>query len=126
MTTAAAIIGATGDKDNHMARTVSSAVSIMYMVLFVLAIYLAIRDMKYLPATSSKIWLLLLAILLPELTVILHGLSSSSQGIGFFEGSPLPSGSMGSMGSMSPSMMPQSLSPMSVPSLGTSMGSSMM
>jgi hypothetical protein len=121
MTTAAALIGASGDKDNQMAKTVSSTVTILYIILFVLAIYLAIRDMKFLPNTSSKIWLLLLAVLLPELTVILHGLSSSSQGIGFFDGSPLPGS-----GGMSPSAMPQSLSPMSVPSLGTSLGSSMM
>jgi hypothetical protein len=57
----------------------------MFLLLAV-AVYLAVKDMKYLPKTSTKIWVLLLSILAPEVYVILHGISSSSQGISFFAG----------------------------------------
>ncbi len=90
-----------GEKTSPTAKLGVTIAVIVYFVLFVLAIYLAIRDMQFLPRTSTKIWVFLLAFFLPELYVLLHGISSSAQGVGFFSGAPLPGGSL----------MPQSLTP---------------
>lgn len=94
----------TNDKSGQGMKTVASVIGLVYIVLFVLAIYLAIRDMQFLQRTSTKIWVLLLSILVPELYVVLHGISSSAQGVSFFAGSPMPGG--GGMGSVMPTMSP--------------------
>ena len=94
----------TNDKSGQGMKTVASIIGLVYIMLFVLAIYLAIRDMQFLQRTSTKIWVLLLAILVPELYVVLHGISSSAQGVSFFAGSPMPGGGGG--GSVMPTMSP--------------------
>ena len=67
---------------NH--KMLDASVSIFYVVLTVVALFLAIRDMGALSGTTSKLWLFCLAVFIPELYVILHGLSSASMGVGFF------------------------------------------
>lgn len=78
--------------------------STFYVLAFVLAVYLAIKDMHLLPNTASKIWVLLLAVIWPEGFIVLTGISTSSMGVGFFSGTPItaagsdwfkPKGSMG-------------------------------
>ena len=95
----------TNDKSGQGMKTVASVIGLVYIVLFVLAIYLAIRDMQFLQHTSTKVWVLLLALLVPELYVVLHGISSSAQGVSFFAGSPMPGGG-GGVGSVMPTMSP--------------------
>lgn len=63
--------------------------NIIWLAILALAIFLAIKDMGMLTHTSTKIWVLLLAIAWPEGFVILQGISTSVQGIGFFSGSPI-------------------------------------
>lgn len=98
------LINSANDKSNQMAKVVATIIGIVYFVLFVLALYLAIRDMQFLPHTSTKIWVITLAFFFPDLYVLLHGISSSAQGVGFFEGSPMPGG--GSMSSTLPTLSP--------------------
>lgn len=99
------IISGVNDKSTHAAKVFATTVTAIYFVLFILAIYLAVRDMQFLPKTSTKIWVLVLAIFFPDLYVLLHGVSSSAQGISFFSGSPMP----GSSSPLPPSMAPTSL-----------------
>lgn len=99
------LVTSANDKSNQAAKVAATIVGVAYFVLFVLAIYLAIRDMQFLPHTSTKIWVLVLAFFFPDLYVLLHGISSSAQGVGFFAGSPMPGGGMGSaMPTMSPTL----------------------
>ena len=63
--------------------------NLLYIAIVAVAIFLAVRDMSMLTHTTTKVWLFLLAVTVPELYVILHGISSSSMGIGFFSGSPV-------------------------------------
>jgi hypothetical protein len=100
------LASASNEKPSQAAKTTITISIVIIFVLYVVAIYLAIRDMKYLPKTSTKVWVLLLSIFCPELYVILHGISSSSQGVSFFAGSPMP-GMSGGMGS---SILPETLS----------------
>lgn len=115
-----ALICSANDKNNTRT-TIATILAVVYFILFVLAIYLAIRDMQFLPHTSTKIWVFVLAFFLPDLYVILHGISASAQNVGFFAGSPLPSGSSGLMGGGGTSVLP-TLSPdtLSSSSLGSS------
>lgn len=68
-----------------------TVVRVIYALVFLLAVFLAIKDMNLLTSFSTKIWVLLLAVLMPELYIILHGISSSSMGVSFFTGSPIES-----------------------------------
>jgi hypothetical protein len=68
-----------------------TAAWVLYVLLFVLAIFLAIKDINLLSHTTTKLFVLALAVLIPELYVILHGISSSSMGVSFFTGSPIES-----------------------------------
>lgn len=72
------------EKDNNTAKVINAMATIIYFVVFALAIFLAIRDMNSLDTTTSKIWLFVFALFAPELYVIIHGLSSSSMGMPFF------------------------------------------
>jgi len=67
------------------------AVQIVFWLLLALAVFLAVKDMGLLQHTSTKIWVLLLAVTFPELYIILHGISTSSMGVSFFTGSPVES-----------------------------------
>jgi len=69
--------------------TLKTVARVLYAAIFILAIVLAIKDMNLLTHLSTKLWVLALAVLLPELYVILHGISSSSMGVNFFTGSPI-------------------------------------
>jgi hypothetical protein len=74
----------TGNEKNNAARSLNMCVMIGYLVVFALAIFLVIRDMGSLHDTPTKVWAFVLAFFLPELYVILHGLSNASMGAGFF------------------------------------------
>ena len=102
------LISSANDKSSQGAKMAANILAVVYFVLFVLAIYLAIRDMQFLPHTSTKIWVFILAFFCPDLFVILHGLSSSAQGVGFFAGSPMPGG-MGGVSAM-PTLSPTGFS----------------
>ena len=69
--------------------TLKTVARLLYAGIFILAIVLAIKDMNLLSSLSTKLWVLALAVILPELYVILHGISSSSMGVNFFTGSPI-------------------------------------
>jgi hypothetical protein len=98
----------TDKSSSHMVKVVSTIVTVMYLLIFILGIYLAVKDMQFVPHTATKFWLLALGIIAPELYILGHGLTSSAQGIGFFSGSPFPSpGAMSSsMASTMPATMP--------------------
>lgn len=66
-------------------------IQIIFWVLLALAVFLAVKDMGLLSHTSTKVWVLLLAVTFPELYIILHGVSTSSMGVNFFTGSPVES-----------------------------------
>ncbi len=104
------LICSANEKSGQGMKTVATILGVIYFILFVLAIYLAIRDMQFLPHTSTKIWVFLLAFFLPDLYVLLHGISSSAPGVGFFAGSPMPGG-MGA--SALPTLSPGGLSGLS-------------
>jgi hypothetical protein len=80
-------LASTESKDKAARR----AVQIIFWVLLALAVFLAVKDMGLLQHTSTKIWVLLLAISFPELYIVLHGISTSSMGVNFFTGSPVES-----------------------------------
>ena len=66
-------------------------IQIIFAVLLALAVFLSVKDMGLLTHTTTKIWVLLLAVSFPELYIILHGISTSSMGVSFFTGSPVES-----------------------------------
>jgi cell division protein FtsW (lipid II flippase) len=66
-------------------------IQVIFGVLLALAVFLAVKDMGLLSHTSTKVWVLLLAVVMPELYIILHGVSTSSMGVNFFTGSPVES-----------------------------------
>ena len=74
------------NKANHCVGTVAVAA---VLGILGLSLFLAVRDVSLLSNTSSKAWVFLLALFMPELYVILHGVSSSSAGLGFFDASPV-------------------------------------
>ena len=66
--------------------------NVLWLVILGLSIFLAIKDMGMVPHTATKFWVLALAVLLPELFLVLHGISTSSLGVSFFSGSPMEAG----------------------------------
>jgi hypothetical protein len=76
------------DRSNtsHVINTVSTVVMLLALLL---AIYLAIRDLGFLQNTSTKIAVLALAIIYPDLYILLHWISTASAGVGFLSGSPV-------------------------------------
>lgn len=88
----AAILHDPASPDNKavsQAQVAKALMNLLYVAIVAVAIFLAVRDMSMLTHTTTKVWLFLLAVTVPELYVILHGISSSSMGIGFFSGSPV-------------------------------------
>lgn len=88
----AAILNDPASPDNKgvsQAQVAKALMNLLYVAIVAVAIFLAVRDMSMLTHTTTKVWLFLLAVTVPELYVILHGISSSSMGIGFFSGSPV-------------------------------------
>ena len=78
------LIGVTSSDRNNTAKAVNGVMSVLFLILLALAVFLAIRDMGALQGTAPKIWLFLFAVFVPEVYVVIHGLSSSSMGVGFF------------------------------------------
>jgi len=103
-------------------QTFKNFVMAMQFAVFALAIFLAVKDLNLLSHMSTKVWVFLLAALMPELYVILHGISSSSMGVGFFSGSPVESKLSGSdikkMMSAASKLVPDVTSP--TPAMGES------
>ena len=83
-----------GDRDerNKANQCVGTAVVAAVLAVLGLSLFLAVRDMSLLSNTTTKVWVFLMALFMPELYVVLHGISSSSAGLGFFEGAPVESG----------------------------------
>ena len=84
MTLMSYLASLTSTERNNTTVALNGALSILFLIVLVLAVYLAIRDMGALPGTAPKMWLFIFALFMPELYVILHGLSSSSLGLNFF------------------------------------------
>ena len=61
---------------------------IIFIVLLVLSLFLCYKDTKNVGSRSTKFWLYLMAIVFPDLYVILHGIQTSSMNSGFFSSSP--------------------------------------
>jgi hypothetical protein len=103
-------------------KTFKSVVMVLQFAIFVLAVFLAVKDLNLLSHMSTKIWVFLLAALMPELYVVLHGISSSSMGVGFFSGSPIESklsgGDIKKMMSAASKLVPDVTSP--TPDMGDS------
>ena len=78
-----------GIGDKHETSAWTMFLNVIYLVLLGLAIFLAIKDMGMVPHTATKIWVLALALFVPELFIILHGISTSSMSVNFFSGSPI-------------------------------------
>lgn len=95
-------------------------IQVIFYVLLALAVFLAVKDMGLLSHTSTKIFVLLLAIIFPELYIILHGISTSSMGVNFFTGSPIES-KMGS-GFFKPKGKSSAMDMDASSSLGSDMG----
>ena len=77
-------LSATSSDRNNSVKAVNALLIVLYLGCLTLSIFLAIRDMGALHNTASKVWLFLLAALMPELYVLIHGLSTSTLGLGFF------------------------------------------
>jgi len=84
MSLLAYLLAVTCNDRNNSAKSMNGIVSLVFLVVFALAIFLAIRDMGSLEGTMPKVWLFMFAVFAPELYVIIHGLSSSTMGIPFF------------------------------------------
>jgi hypothetical protein len=76
------------DEKNKGARI---TIMVVYGVVLALALFLAIKDIGLVTHTATKVWIVLLAAVMPELFIMLHGVSTSSMGVGFFSGSPIES-----------------------------------
>ena len=76
------------DEKNKGARI---TLMVVYGVLLALALFLAIKDIGLVTRTGTKVGIVLLALAFPELFCILHLISTSSMGVGFFSGSPIES-----------------------------------
>ena len=76
------------DEKNKGARI---TIMVVYGVVLALALFLAIKDIGLVIHTGTKIGIVLLALAMPELFCILHLISTSSMGVGFFSGSPIES-----------------------------------
>jgi hypothetical protein len=74
---------------SNTSRVVNMATTVLMIAALLLAIYLAIRDLNFLPSTSTKIAVLALAAIYPDLYILLHWISTSSAGVGFLSGSPV-------------------------------------
>lgn len=110
------------DRSNtsHVINTVTTVVMLLALLL---AIYLAIRDLGFLQNTSTKIAVLALAIIYPDLYILLHWISTASAGVGFLSGSPVtplqtpytPFGHFSSTAGAKPSGAASSSSPLMMP-----------
>jgi len=72
-------------------KTLKNILTILWYAILVLALFLAVKDMGMLTHGMTKVGVILLAAMFPELYVILHLISTSSMGVGFFSGSPIES-----------------------------------
>jgi len=66
-------------------------IQIIFFVLLALAIFLAVKDLGLLTNSTTKVGVILLAAFFPDLYILLHLISTSSMGVGFFSGSPVES-----------------------------------
>ena len=76
------------DRSNS-SKVVNALVTTLMIVMLIVAIYLAVRDMGYLQNSSTKFAILALALFYPDLYILLHWISTSSSGVGFFSGAPV-------------------------------------
>jgi hypothetical protein len=66
-------------------------IQLIFAGVLALALFLAFKDLSLLSNASTKFWVVLLALVFPELYICLHGISTSSMGVNFFSGSPVES-----------------------------------
>ena len=86
------ILNMIGKKDKDKAsEALHSIFTVLSFVVFVLSLYLGVRDMSHVRSGWTKFWVMALAIFMPELYVILHGIQSSAMGVPFFKGTPVDS-----------------------------------
>jgi hypothetical protein len=107
------ILCTTSEKSSTTMKTAAAIFSVIYFLIFVVAIYLAIRDMQFVPQTATKFWLIAAAILCPEVYILFHGLTSSAAGESFFGGVSMP----GSLSAAS-SVMAEGMTPSLASSTG--------
>lgn len=74
---------------SNTSRFVNMATTALMIGALLLAIYLAIHDLGFLQSTSTKVAVLALAAIYPDLYILLHWISTSSAGVGFLSGSPV-------------------------------------
>ena len=60
----------------------------IYAFFLVVALFVCYRDTKLAPVGQTKLWVLLFAVMFPELYVILHGIQTSSLRRSFFSSAP--------------------------------------
>lgn len=77
------------NSDKRQATAWGMLINVIQLVLLGLALYVAIKDIGLIEHTATKIWVIVLAALVPELFLCLHGLSTSASGISFFGGAPI-------------------------------------
>ena len=92
----------TQNGNSNPSKTINTVVTTMMIVMLVLAIYLAIRDMSFLPSVTTKMAILALAILYPDLYILLHWISTSTTNVPFLSGAPMTPLSYGPSASSSP------------------------
>ena len=85
----------TNNERSNTAKVFNTTSMFLIFAVTVLAVYLAIRDMGLQVHSSTKIWVFILAIFEPVFYVVLHGISTSLSGVGFFQSSPIVGSSLG-------------------------------
>ena len=78
------VMHATSTRRNNVEKTANTIIMVLFLCILAISVFLALRDMSALQGTAPKMWLLIFAVLVPEVYVVIHGLSSSSLGMGFF------------------------------------------
>lgn len=109
----------TKDERSNTARVINAITTFVQIGLIVVALILVVRDLSSVKGASLKFAILALALLMPELYVILHWISTSSMGLGFWTGAPLSQGKSffepftPASSMMGPKMMPSTFDSMS-------------
>ena len=116
MSNLALIASMTNNDRSNTSRAMNNMTMFVVVGITILAIYLAIRDISLQVHTSTKVWVMLLAIFEPLFFVILHGISTSLSGVNFFQSSPI-------VGSPSLPSLGGSIDMSAVPSVSNTLGS---
>ena len=83
----------------------NAVVGWLYLAILFIAVVCAIKDGEMYGSSGIRGWLLVLAILFPDLYIIMHGLSAASMNQGFFSGIPMtesPASNISEFGKIAP------------------------